>query len=61
MSRFKFGQIEVPSKDFIKQRQVIDMLTVDVNRVMPFNKVSCNNGEDWRYIVGYQVDEETIK
>ena len=23
-------------------------------------KVLCNDGEDWWYIVGYQVDEETI-
>ena len=24
------------------------------------DKVPCNNGKDWRYIVGYQVDGETI-
>ena len=27
---------------------------------MVSNKVSCSNGKDWRYIVGYQVDGETI-
>ena len=25
------------------------------------DKVPCNNGKDWRYIVGYQVHGETIK
>ena len=25
-----------------------------------FDKVSCNNGNNWQYILGYQVDGETI-
>ena len=25
------------------------------------DKVSCNNGKEWRYIVGYQVDEAPIR
>ena len=57
---FKFGQIEVVSKDFYKQRQITDIFTVDVNKVMFSDKVPCNNGKDWPYIVGYQVDGETI-
>ena len=60
MSSFKFGQIEVASKDFHKQRQITDILTIDVNKVVLSEKVPCNNGKDWRYIVGYQVDGETI-
>ena len=57
---FKFGQIGVASKDFHKQRQINDIFTIDVNKVVLSNKVPCNNGKDWRYNVGYQVDEETI-
>ena len=57
---FKFGQIEVTSKDFHKQRQITDIFTIDVNKVVLSDKVPCNNGKDWRYTVGYQVDGETI-
>ena len=57
---FKFGQIEVASKDFHKQRQITDIFTIDVNKVVLSDKVPCNNGKDWRYIVDYQVDGETI-
>ena len=53
MSSFKFGQIEVASKDFHKERQITDISTIDVNKVVLSDKVSCNNGKDWRYIVGY--------
>ena len=60
MSSFKFGQIEVASKDFYKQRQITDIFTIDVNKVVLSDKVSCNNGKDWWYIVGYQVDREAI-
>ena len=49
---FKFGQIEVASKDFHKQRQITDIFTIDVNKVVLSDKVSCNNGKDWRYTVG---------
>ena len=57
MSSFKFGQIEVALKDFHKQSQVTDIFTIDV---LLSDKVPCNNGKDWRYIVGYQVNGETI-
>ena len=60
MSSFKFGPIEVVSIDFHKQRQITDIFTIDVNKVVLSDKVSCNNGKDWRYIVGCQVDGETI-
>ena len=33
---------------------------MNVNRVVVSDKVSCNNGKDWHYIVGYQVDEVLI-
>ena len=57
---FKFGQIEVASKDFHKQRKITDIFTIDVNKVVLSDKVPYNNGKDWRYTVGYQVDGETI-
>ena len=57
---FKFGQIELASKDFHKQRHINDMFMTDVNKVVLSDKVPCNNGKDWWYIVGYQVDGETI-
>ena len=60
MSTFKFGQTEVTSKDFHKQIQITDIFTIDVNKVALSDKVSCNNRKDWWYIVGYQVDGETV-
>ena len=57
---FKFVQKEVTAKDFYKQRQITDIFTIDINRVVVSGKVSCNNGKDCRYIVGYQVDGALI-
>ena len=42
MSSFKFSQIEVTSNDFHKQRQVTDILTIDVNKVVLSDGVPCN-------------------
>ena len=56
----KFGQKEVMTKDFYGQRQVTDIFTIDVDKVVASDKVACNNGKDCCYIVGYQVDGETI-
>ena len=53
---FKFGQKEVITKDFYEQRQIIDIFTTDVNKLVISDKASCNNRKDCRYIVGYQVD-----
>ena len=33
---------------------------INVNKVVLFDKVQCNNGKDWWYIVGHQVDGGTI-
>ena len=51
-----FAQKEVTTKDFHWQRQITDILTIDLNKVAVSDKVPCNNGKDGRYIVGYQVD-----
>ena len=50
----KFGQKEVTTKDFHGQRQITDIFTMDVNKLVISDKVPCNNGKDCRYIVGYQ-------
>ena len=42
---FKFGQIEVASKEFNKQRLVTDIFTFDVNKVVVSEKVPCKNGK----------------
>ena len=56
----KFGQKEATTKDFYEQRQITDIFTIDVNKVVVSNKVSCNNKKDCRYIVVYQVDGALI-
>ena len=56
----KFGQKEVTTKDFYGQRQITDIFSIDVNRVVVSDRVSCNNGKYCRYIVGYQLDEALI-
>ena len=57
---FKFGQKNVTAKDFCRQRQITDVFTIDVNKVVVSDKVPCNNGKDCRYIVGYQVKKALI-
>ena len=52
----KFGQKEVTTKDFYGQRQITDIFTIDVNKLVISDKVPYNNGKDCRYTVGYQVD-----
>ena len=56
----KFRQKEVATKDFYGQRQITDIFTIDVNRVVISHKVPCNNGKDCRYIVAYQLHEALI-
>ena len=56
----KFGQKEVTTEDFHGQRQITDIFTIDIKKVVVSDKVPCNNGKDCGYIVGYQVDGEMI-
>ena len=56
----KFDQKEVTTKDFHGQRQITDLFTIDINKVVVSDKVSCNNGKDCCYIAGYQVNEALI-
>ena len=55
----KFGQKEVRSKDFYGQRQITDIFTMDVNKLVISDNVPCNNVKDCRYVVDYQVDGGT--
>ena len=57
---FKFGQKEVTAKDFHRQKQMTDIFTIDVNKVVVSDKVSFNNGKDCCCIVDYQVDEALL-
>ena len=52
----KFGQKEVTTKNFYGQRQITDIFSIDVIKLMVSDKVSYNNGKDCRYILGYQAD-----
>ena len=49
----KFGQKDITTKDFYGQRRLTDIFTIDINKVVISDKVLCNNGQDYRYIVGY--------
>ena len=53
---FKIGQKEVTTKDFYGQRKITDIFKMDVNKLVIFDKVPCNNGKDCRYAVGYQIN-----
>ena len=50
---FKFGQKEVTTKDFYGRRQITDIFLIDVNKLLVSDRVPCNNGKDFWYIVGY--------
>ena len=56
----KFGQKGVKTKDFYGQRQMTDIFTIDVNKLVISDKVPCSNGKDTRYIVGYKVNEVMV-
>ena len=56
----KFGRKEVTIKDFYGERQITDIFTIDVNKLVVSDKALCNNGKDCRYIVGYQADGALI-
>ena len=57
---FKFGQKKVTTKDFYGQRHIIDIFTININKLVVSDKVPCNNGKDSRYIAGYLADGSPI-
>ena len=38
----KFDQKEVTTKDFYGQRQITDIFTIDINKMVVYDKVPCN-------------------
>ena len=56
----KFSQKEVTTKDFYEQRQIADILIIDVSKVVVPYELSRSNGKDCCYIVGYQFDRALI-
>ena len=56
MFSFSFGQKKVAPKDFYKQRQITDLFTINIKKVVLSNKKACNNRKGCRFIVGYQVN-----
>ena len=51
---------EVTSRDFYGQRQITDLFTININKMVVSDNVPCNNGKDCSYIVGYQVDRGLV-
>ena len=47
------------SANFYMQRRVINVLKIDVNKVMFSYRVPYKNGKNWWYFTGYEVDGET--
>ena len=41
----KFGHKEVTTKDVYGQKQITDIFTIDVNKLMNSDKVPSNNGK----------------
>ena len=60
MFSLKFDQRKIISKDFHKNRQETNILTIDINEVVVSGRVSYSNGKDCRSIEGYQVYRQTI-
>ena len=45
----------------MQQNQGTDIFTIYVNKIVVSDRVSCNKGKNWWYIVSYQVDGEMIR
>ena len=56
----KFGLKEVTIKNFYGKKQITDIFTININRLVVSDKVPSNNGKDSRYFVGYQADGAPI-
>ena len=56
---FKFGQVNVSSKDFYKRKQFRDLFSLDYDKVIA-DPIQCNNGKDKRYFIGYETSNGII-
>ena len=59
MSVFKFGQVEVASKDFHSTYQVTDIESIDLDKITVSEGVVVNK-HDMRYTIGYEVEPGKI-
>ena len=57
--RLKFNNIKLNKKEFYKSKELIDLLSVDVDQIVVSNKFKYNNG-GFNYFIGYQ-EGETVK
>ena len=44
----KFGEKKVTTKNFYGQIQITDIFTINLNKVVVSDKLSFNNGKDYR-------------
>ena len=54
--RLKFNNIKLNKKEFYKSKELIDLLSVDVDQIVVSNKFKYNN-EGLNYFIGYQEGE----
>ena len=52
----KFNNIWVNKKEFHKSKQPIDLMSVNVDQIVVFDKFK-HSGEDFKYFIGYQEGE----
>ena len=57
---FKFGQVNVSSKDFYKRKQFTDLFSLDCDKVVVSEPIQCNNSKDKRYVTGYETSNVII-
>ena len=52
----KFNNIRVNKKKFHKSKQPIDLMSVNTEHIVTYDKFK-HSDEDFRYFIGYQEDE----
>ena len=57
---FKFGQVNVSSKDFYKRKQFTDLFSLDYDKVVVSDPIQCNNGKGKGYVIGYETSNGII-
>ena len=50
----KFNNIRVNKKDFHKSKELIDLMSVNIDQIVGSDKLKHNN-EGFRYFIGYQL------
>ena len=60
MSALQFGQKAVDTKDFYKSKRITDIYTLDCDKIVVSNSITCNKGKDQRYVVGCKDGGEMV-